>query len=251
MDNKFNTEMLIDYLDGTLLLTDKVLIEDAIKNDATIQYELDKLRVAKSAIQEYGLQKKVRSIHKQMMQKEEVLETKKHKNGKVISFIKPLFRIAAVLLVTVSIYLLYQYKTLTSESVLANIDQSYSLNNSRAENNVDSIVNYYSEKKYRNVIDLFSKKQQTNLTDSFFAAQSYLCLDSADKASAIFNNLNTGQLFSDDLNYYKGIAFLKSNNINKAYDIFKSIKENKNHLYNDKITKTFMWKLKLLKWKNN
>jgi hypothetical protein len=251
MNNKFTTEILIDYLDGTLLPSERVLIEDAIKNDVTIQQELDKLSLAQNAIQEYGLQRKVRDIHTQMMLNANIVETEKHRKVKIISLIKPLFRIAAIFLLTACIFLLYQYKKLTSENVLTNMEQGYYLNKSRAEKNVDSIINYYGEKKYQMAIDFFSKKPQTNVTDSFFAAQSYLALGNSNMASTIFNTLNVEQLFKDDVDYYKGIAYLKSNNIKKAYEIFKSIKENKNHLYNDKITKFFMWKLKVIVWKNN
>jgi hypothetical protein len=248
METKFTTAQLTDYIDGILSQAETLKIEAALQNNEILQIELLQLTKAQQIIKDYGIANKVKTIHQQMML--DISKKEIQKPAKVFNITKILLRIAAILLVAFSVFAIYQYSTINHNNVFANANDLYTVNNTRAENVLDSSTSLYATKNYSAVIANFVKKQNASITETFLTGQSYLATNDYKNAISCFEKINTQNLFKDDVDYYKALAYLKNNDADKAYTLFEAIKNNKNHLYNDKVTTSFMLKLQLLKWKS-
>ncbi len=66
-ENSTNTELLIQYLDGELHGEQLETFKKNLEANPALREELENLRLAREAVSAYGLQKKIRSIHPEMM----------------------------------------------------------------------------------------------------------------------------------------------------------------------------------------
>ena len=89
----------------------------------------------------------------------------------------------------------------------------------------------------------------------FLEAQQMLHQGNAEKAINLFSdivakNVNSSQkVLNDDAEYYLALAYLKAGQPGNALVILRKIKNDKNHLYNDKVTDWFMLRVKIAAWK--
>ena len=57
------------------------------------------------------------------------------------------------------------------------------------------------------------------------------------------------KILNDDAEYYLALSYLKAGQAANALPIFKSIHDNANHLYNDKVTEWFLLRVKIASWR--
>ncbi len=253
-NNLPNSDLLIQYLDDELNAEEKLLVEKELLQNPGMQQELKSLKIAKDAVRDYGLKQRVAAIHAEMMSSNVVTEKTK-KTGVVRVIARRTMRIAASLLVIMLGFGVYQYTTVSSDKLFDENFQPYSLSVSRGAGTAGAIESAYALKDYTKVISLFTALSAAAQKDIFFAGQAYLSNKNYVKAVECFNKVETlniaenNNIFKDDAAYYLALSYLKNNQFSAAYPIFNSIHNNTSHMYNDKMTSSFMRKLKILSWK--
>jgi tetratricopeptide (TPR) repeat protein len=255
MNNNYtNSDLLVQYLDNELSDEEKLRIENELKNNTTMQQELQNLILAKDAVKTYGVKQKVATIHKEMMG-EMATAKKAPKLGLVRSIARTSMRIAASLLIVMLGLGVYQYATLTPDKLFAENYQPYTLNVTRGVAETDAMEKAYQQKDYAGVINQFTALPAAAQKENFFAGQSYLATKDYAKAVTCFkkvialNVADKKNIFNDDAEYYLALSYLKNDELRFARPIFINISNNPNHLYNDKITNSVIRKLTLLDWK--
>jgi tetratricopeptide (TPR) repeat protein len=255
MNNNYtNSDLLVQYLDSELSTEQKLQVETELKNNNSMQQELQNLILAKDAVQTYGVKQKVATIHKEMMG-EMATAKKAPKPGLVRSIARTSMRIAASLLIVTLGLGIYQYATISLDKLFAENYQPYTLNITRGVADTDAMEKAYQQKDYAGVINQFTSLPATAQKENFFAGQSYLASNNYAKAVECFKKvaaLNVAEsknIFKDDAEYYLALSYLKNNEFRFAYPIFINIHNNAKHLYNDKISNSVIRKLTLLDWK--
>jgi tetratricopeptide (TPR) repeat protein len=256
MNNYTNSDLLVDYIDNNLSLEEKIKVEAMLQNDETIQTELDNLVLAKNAIEYYGIRKQVRLIHQNMMANNAEEQPIKKEKGIIRSMVKWSIRIAASLLIVMLGLGVYQYATITSDKLFDENYSAYTISVTRGEVSETFMEKAFQEKKYEAVIAAFLNVKDATQKESFIAGHAYLETKNYEKANEAYNavllkNKATQQtIFNDDAQYFLAMSYLKNKKINLAKPIFENINNTSTHLYNDKVSSTFMRNLKLLSWKN-
>ena len=124
MNNNYtNTELLTKYLDGELQGEQLEKLEIQIKGDNNLQQELENLKISLETIRSYGLLQKINVIHADMMK--ELQHGPLPYIGGTNKFIKNTLRIAASIIIIAGRILLYQYLTVSSQSLFQNNFQAY------------------------------------------------------------------------------------------------------------------------------
>jgi tetratricopeptide (TPR) repeat protein len=252
-NNYTNSDLMVQYLDGELSPEEKAKIENELKNNTALQQELENLAIAKNAVKTYGLKQKVSAIHKEMMQ--EMATEKPLQTGTARKIVRIGMSIAASLLVLLLGAGVYQYVTVSTDKLFNEAYQPYSLSVSRGAAEANMMEKAYQEKNYPAVIEQFNNLKTTDQKENFLAGQAFLATSNNTKAIECFKkvlNLNFAaktSVFNDDAEYYIALSYLKNKQVSDAYPFLINIRNNPQHMYNDKITSSVMRQLKLLDWK--
>ena len=218
--NYTNTELLTKYLDGQLQGEQLKNLELRIKEDKSLQEELDNLKISIEAIKSYGLYKKVSSIHSDMMK--EFNQQALPRIGSANKFVKNTLKIAATVFIISGSMLLYQYITLSSQSLFRNNFQAYSLHENRGNETESPLEQQYKLTNYSTVIELFQQLPTRTIQDYFIAGNAYLQQNNPAEAMKCFlsvreiNKVQQTHLYEDDTEYYLAMSYLENNEPSRA-----------------------------------
>lgn len=255
-DNYTPTEQLIRFIDGEMEKDERVQLEKELATDPDRQLELENLRSARMAVTRLGLQQQVASIHMEMMKE---LKGTESDNIRRITPIRKItrftLRIAAGLLLLIVAGGLYQYFTVSPESLFNEKYATYSIGTTRGNAQPSVIEQHYAQKNYEQVISDFEANPNPVIKDHFYAGLAYLSTNSLEKAVQHFSavvtknaSFNTGE-YQDNAEYYLALSFLKQKDFDKALPLFEKIHADKLHLYHDKVGYWFLQEVKLAAWK--
>jgi len=244
-----NTELLIQYLDGELEGEELQSIKNNIEANPDLLDELENLRLAREAVNSYGLREKIRAIHPEMMRD---LKEKTKPGGSVTKMIFQYgLRVAAVLIILFGISAMYQYFTGTPEKLFSAKFQSFELRELRGEP-VNPIEDVYKAGKMGDVISAFNKINKPSQEDYFLAGNAFLnsrqpknAIDALIKLQETNKSLNQ-HLFEEDTEYYLALAYLDNGQAAQALPILEKIHADPNHPYNRQVGSWFLLKLKRL-----
>lgn len=248
------TEMLIRYMDKELSSDEIPAVEKLLQEDADTNERYQLLLAAKQAIRSQGLKRRVSNLQNEYLQNNASIKQGKTKLIR-LSFTKTITRIAAVFILAIAGYGIYEYNTTSYESVFNNNFSNYDLPVNRSANTITSIDSLYNLAKYSAVIAALQTKPQKDQQDYFIEAQSYLHLNNTEKAIEDFKavqNLNensTEKYFEDETDYYLALAYIKSGNVEEGKNELNKIMSDKTHLYYNQAKKISGLKLEILKWK--
>ncbi|CAN5816371.1 hypothetical protein BH10BAC2_BH10BAC2_26610 [soil metagenome] len=256
-DNSTNNamELLIKYMDGELDATEKAATEKLLQEDAALKERFENLLAAKQAIKSQGLKQHIQSLHQQYYSEIQVAETAPAKVVKPAFGIKTFMRIAAVFILVIAGYGVYQYTATNNESLFADNFISYQLPVTRGANSPDEIDSLYSVNNYAAVIQAVQYKDVKTQKDYFLAAQAHLQMNDATAAIAAFKNVEqinstaTDKYFAQETDYYLALAYIKAGNIEEAEKQLSKITANKQHMFYSKASEISSTKLMMLKWK--
>lgn len=252
-NNISQTERLISYIDGDMSDAEKNILQQQLQADKAMQQELDNLLLATDVVKNYGLSNRVADIHKKMMK--EMAAASTQPKAIVRSLSKRLMKYAAVIILLIGLFGVYQYFTVSSDKLYNEQYSAYAFTTFRGNESLPAIEQAYAEKKYDEVIAAFKQQTDASVKENFVAGQAYLAKVNYAEAINCFktvltknSNTHTG-LLTDDAEYYLALSYLKNNNPAEALPLFKKIHNNKEHFYNNKVSAWFLKKLQLLKWK--
>lgn len=254
-DNFTINERLHRYFDGELEPAQAAVMERELAASATLQEELQNLRIARYGLLQLGMKNRIAGIHREMM--DEMAQQRGQEETPVRTVKKSKWWMIAAAAAAVTLLLLltvFQQKaggSLTAGDMFAANYRAYETTHVRG--NAGAIENAYIQKQYGLVIELYNGMPQPGVKDKFFTACAYLETGDAAKASTLYgqvisankSGLDTGYL--EDAEYYQAMAYLKLGNIAAARFIFQTINNNKQHLYSDKVNDAWMLQLEKLK----
>jgi hypothetical protein len=243
--NYTHTELLTKYLEGELKGEALQKLEVRIKKDHSLQQELENLKMSLEAIKSYGLYKKVSLIHADMMKE---LRLQPH-TGRTGRLVKSTLKIAATVFIILGSAFLYQYITLSPQSLFRNNFQAFTLHENRGNVMESALEQQYRLTNYPAVTALFQKLQTKTIQDYFFAGNAYLRQNNPTEAVKCFlsvggiNKLQQTHLYEDDTEYYLAMSYLQQDEPAKAYPLFEKIHADRSHLYHSKVSTWFLTKL--------
>ncbi len=253
-------EQLIRYTDGELNAQENAATEQLLLNDKSLKERYVNLVLAKAAIRSQGLQQRVKALHNNYITEINAAESRPTDTAKIIkppflNGIKIIMRIAAVFIVVVAGYGVYQYSATSNETVFADNFISYRLPVSRGENTATPIDSFYQSSNYNAVLEAFNSTAEKTQKNYFLAALANLQMGNSKAAVDEFRSLQqinanaVQKYFVQETEYYLALAYIKSGNINEAEKLVNSIKQNKQHLFYKKANEISDLKWSLLKWK--
>lgn len=251
MDNSTNnmSEKLVQYLDGELSGSEKDDLEKQLAADKNLQDELESLELAREAVRSYGLKQQVGGIHQQMM---EELQTPVRKISSTRRIIRYSIAVAATVLVVFLGTTIYNANNPSSEKLFADNYHTYELSTVRDGGIIETAIEKaYKEKNYDRVIQLADTA--SNEKGLFLSAMAYLELKKPAFAISRFNrvlliNETAGTTtFKEVSEYYLALALILDKQYDRAEKLLQQIKDDPNHLYNEKITGKLIRSVKKLR----
>ena len=249
------TDLMVRYADNDVNADEKTAFENLLQQDKNLDERYQLLLSAKRAIRAQGLKQRVQGLHQQYMHEAEPLEKQEAKIIRPSSFFKTFMRVAAVFILAVFGYGIFQYTNTNNQSLYNDNFRAYELPVSRGEGQANMLDSLYSTRNFMAVISSAIAQQQSNQKDYFLAAQSYLQLNNTNKAIEFFekiesmNDTATQKSFADETDYYLALAYIKNNNIDKAEKQLDKITSDKQHLFYNKAKEISKTKLAVLKLK--
>lgn len=246
-DNFTNTDLLIQYLDGELEGENLQTMQRKIAADQQLAAELESLRLAKAAVNTYGLKKTISAVHKEMMQELQTAAAPPRIGMRRI--LQYSMRIAAMLVFILGVTILYQYFSATPDKLFRDNYDPFSLHETRGTNSNTGLENFYKKGDFAAVMDAFSKLPTPEATDYFLNGNAALQTNNTKAAIQSFlalqekNKKNNTHFFEDDTDYYLALSYLNNNEPAQALQLLEKIHADKDHAYHNKVSGWMLRKL--------
>ena len=253
-NNDTNTEKLMRYIDGEADTEAIAQLQHELSVDAILREELENLLLAKDLVKHYGLTQKINAVRMAMLSSKSTVSVSS--KGKIRSMFKNMMKIAAAIFLIAGLFFIYQYSTISANKLYADQYSEYSLSTFRGAGVSSALEKAYNEKNYALVITLYQQAHDPGIKEIFLVGQAFLKKENYPNAIECFakvtkkNKAANTSLLSDDATYYLALTYLKANQTNLALPIFKQIHDDKNNLYNTRVSGWFIKKLQLLSWKS-
>lgn len=164
-----------------------------------------------------------------------------------------LIRAAAMLIGIAATWLAYQYINTNNSGIYTELYQSYHVNTERSSASPveHRMVEDFRNQQYEAVVSTFEKLTETNNREKFLAANAYISLNRGKESVLLFQDIldaneRTGsKLYQDEAEYYLALAYLKTGQNKAALALFKKIRQQPGHTYQDKIDQ---WTITRLQW---
>lgn len=247
-------QSMVAYLDGDLSGDELNDFEKLLASNVDMQEELENLKIARLAVQHYGLKEQVAAVHQDMMAEFKNNSNQSPSKGKSYLFIRSTMKIAASILFFLVLFAGYQYTTVKSSKLFSDNYQPYVWSTERGEA-PSSIESYYIGKNFNKVIALLNNNPQPNAQELFLGGQACLSLKQPEKAIRQFNRVLTDttvvNYYKDDAEYYLALSYLANGEHLKAKVLLEKIYQDKDHLYHDQVGYATILKLKILAFKDD
>jgi tetratricopeptide (TPR) repeat protein len=248
------SEKLVQYLDGELKSSDKDIMEQQLATDKNLQEELNDLIATREAVKMYGLEQKVSGIHQQMMKEMQAPVKKINSSRRILRYS---IAVAASVVLIVGSIIGYNFYNLSSNKVFSSNYHSYDLGSVRDSDTlkISAVELAYRAKDYKKTIELQEQYNSIPLKETFLAGMSYMELANNARAIIAFNRVIAENdsaktnLFKDEAEYYLALTYIRNKDFDFALDLLRSIKNNPEHIYHEKITGKLIRQVKMLKWR--
>jgi hypothetical protein len=243
--------LLIDYLDRRLEGDELAAAEQLLRNDVEAGNYWNNLLLAKEAIEYAGLYDQVANVRDQFKQITPVRQMPAQK-AVVRTLVKNVYRVAAVFVLLIGAAIVYKFVAVTPAGVYNDNYAAYDLNTSRGENAMDQIERAYRAKDWTGVLTAFNAAAVKNNKALFLAGMADMELKKYADAANTFGqimvaNAQSGEeYFQEEAEYYQAMAYLAENQSDKALPALKKIRDNKAHMYHQKVAEMSWIDLKVL-----
>ena len=247
-------EKLVLYLDGNLQGAEKAGIEHLLETDPSVRARLESLQQARAAVQYYGAQQQVASLHAEMMQELRAGENRMRSPRKLFRYS---MAVAASLLLILGTYLGYQFFRLSPERVFSARYQRYETVTMRgaADSGTAALQKSYNDLRYKEVLARVDSMRNPARSERFLGAMSALELRDDTRAIRLLKELiSTNQsapepVLNDEAEYYLALAYIRNKDFDFALTILEKIKADEAHTYHSLVTRSLIRKVRLLKWR--
>lgn len=183
------------------------------------------------AVKAYGLKQRIGELHRQIVPQ---LTGEAPKPAPVRSMRSLVFKAAAIFIALLTLVSVYIFVSSTADNLFNNKYVAYNVGNERSADGASNpeIVKFFE----------IGQKALTddNTANAIVAFSRVLSI----------NQTNGTSILRDDAEFYLALAYLRAGQVDQAYEQFLAIKNNKDHLYNEEVSSWYLFKLKVLSWKN-
>ncbi len=245
-----DTEWIIRYIDNELAAEEKIAVENRLQTDEQFKTEFNNLLSAREAIKLFGLKNQVASI-RSSMNADKKGRVKKMTVGRMIRISVGVA--AAVIFTFVAIEGYFFYK-LSPESLYNEQYARYELSNVRSVTLRSDLEQAYADRNFSGVTQMHREKRNFSDQERLLIGISYMEQNNPGKAIELFRQITQNKaLFAEplfeDAEYYLALAYLKNRDFDLAIPLMNKIHADTDHPYNEKFTKRFIRRVKLLKWR--
>lgn len=250
-------ERIESYLSGELQGEALATFEQAIRRERTLAEAVEKARISRMAVRDYGLRHSLKNIHAQSM-------AQRQPPSRVVPIWRTVARLAASIVVVLVSVLAFRLGTVSNESLSDVKDNLFHLEPTRGSDSNENMVvrkmkDIYQQGDYQQCADIYENNRLSGQTghpeENLLAGNAYLALNLPDRASTCFRkvldaNRNAEEKrFEDEAEYYLGLALLQENKVAAADILFTKIYHQPGHEYHNKVSTLFYWQLKWLKFR--
>jgi tetratricopeptide (TPR) repeat protein len=260
-------EQMEAYLDGVMGEEERQAFEERIRHDDGLAQALERTRIGRLAVRQYGLRNTLRSVHAQAMAARQPVAVEPAVADVPVppARVRPLWhqasRIAASVIILLIAFVAFQFFTLSADR-LTQGQEMYVAQTSRggeADERKAQLQTAYVQGDYRQFIQLYESQPAVSGTGqnetNLMAGNAYLALNQPQQAEACFRKIQSANAnsaekpFEEDAEYYLAISLLKQNRIAEAEPLFAQIRQNAHHPYHSQVSWWWMQRLQWLKWK--
>jgi tetratricopeptide (TPR) repeat protein len=232
-----------------------VAFEQAILQERQLAETIEKARISRMAVRNYGLRHSLKNIHAQAM-------AERQPQSRVVPLWRYAARLAAGIVVVLISVLAFRLGTVSNESLSDVKNNLFQLEYTRGDDGDGTMVirkmkDAYQQGEYQQCANIYENNRLSGQTghaeENLLAGNAYLALNLPERASNCFQkildaNRNTEEKrFEDEAQYYLGLALLQENKVAAADTIFSKIYHQPGHEYHRKVSTSFYWQLKWLK----
>jgi tetratricopeptide (TPR) repeat protein len=276
INNRNKTEIIERYLQGELEDDMLILFQEKIETDSEFKREVEVQQMMLQNIKRTGrqeLKQYLKEIHKDVqdsgsIEKENqwrhtVKNERAEKPGLVLQNSRNklfLLKVAATSTVVVIAITMWYAATISIQKMYAEKFISYQMPLTRGSaHDQDYVKRFYVVNDFNGYIQHYEADTDRSIHEVFLAGNAYLNLSQPGEAIIAFTEVvkRNADLsvkerrFSDDAEFYLGLAYLNAGMLSEAEKIFKSIHKQPGHAYHNRIGSLFLFKLRILKIKRN
>jgi tetratricopeptide (TPR) repeat protein len=264
-------EQIEAYLDGEMGEEERQTFEERLRQDDGLAQALERARIGRLAVRQYGLRNTLQSVHAQAMAARQPVEMQTAAAPSVADVpvpparVRPLWhyasRLAASVVILLVAFAAFQFFTLSAD-LLTQGREMYVAQTSRggeADEIRAQLQTAYAQGDYQKFIQLYESQPAVSGTEqnetNLMAGNAYLALNQPQKAAACFRQIQVANAasaekpFEEDAEYYLALSLLKQNRIAEAQLLFAQIRQDSEHPYHSQVSWWWMQQLQWLKWK--
>jgi len=244
MENRFDDQKILDYLDGVLEEGDKRLFENELENNSELQERLDLLLFTINAIKLKGYKHTIRQVQQEFIQ--EKLENKKftpfatpkleRKKVPLIFWSKVAAAVSLLVLFGFIFYLLRTDGPSLYESKYISYEIATERGFSEQENHLEPL---FLQGEFRQMFQAIATRdaEQLSARELLLLGNAALELDSATASLTYLrkldeNNKTSGtDSFQDEADFFLALTYLKLKDYQAAYQLVDKIRSDERHKY--------------------
>jgi tetratricopeptide (TPR) repeat protein len=227
------------------------------ENEPDVKLLLETHRSAAVAVQRYNILQQVQQVHNAYLQQTPEVVGNKEETAKVIPIRRPvraIMRIAAAAVLVLAVVTSWQYFANSPTKLFSEAYSTYYIDKDRGENGASTMlmVTEFRANNFVRVTELYRQTATPGARECFLAGSAYLELNQPREAITVFQQLldqnknKAEKLYNDEAEYYQGLAHLKAGQYREAYNIFNHIRNDKDHTYQSKISRWWLFRLRWL-----
>jgi hypothetical protein len=245
MNEELQDELILKYIDGEMNPEEKELFEDRLKMDPALQERLSSLRLAISAVDQFGTIDKIRNIHNQIFQ-----ESAERRKSRVIPMRKAARYALAVAASTALIFFVFRFfapRAVDANTLYLQAYVDYQVSATRGNKGLDSTEVLFSRKDHQGVISRAGIIDVKGAKDSLLTGLSFLQTGREKDAISWLQPLTSSQQVGQDAEFYLAMAYLKERSYEQAGNLIRKIYSSPDHLYRERFNQEYLEDLQKLK----
>lgn len=255
MDNSTHNgpERLVQYLDGELQGNDKEKMEQQLAVDAFLKQQYDSLLLTRESVHYFGLKEKVAGLHSQMMKELATPVVKLKPASRMFRYVAS---VAAAILLVAGLFFAYTFFTLSSDKVYSANYKRFELSTTR-DGGVGETASEkaYRAGNYKEVLRIHDADEDHTPKGEFLCGVAALELNDNGKAIKCFNEVldanksTVEKILNDEAEYYLSLSYIRNKEYNQALSLMNKIKDDKEHVYHERISGKLLRQVKMLTWR--
>ncbi len=266
-------EKIDRFLQGKMADEEQKAFEYQLAQNTNLRETFENTDIARQAIRHYGLKSEVQAIRGQMLEEnaintptdvhlthESVSDEPQQTKQKRLSFYQYSYRVAAGLVLVCLSFVAIQTATVSPEGLYASnmeLNISNDITRGKGETTAQTaLLDAYQQNNFEQTINLYADLKAPALIESYFAAAAYLQLNQFDEAINTYQQIlandqeGENEFLQQESSYKLALTYIRQREYDEALPILENLDDHYAY-YDHLISYPFLWKLKLLRFKDS